>query len=154
MILKNRFIKRNIMSGVLHVSCLLMKIRFDGLSPSPTLYLSRQHLSSIRVSLISLKTSQSYNEKQVFFSFLRWKKITKQRGEQKAQETQAAAEAGVDFGDSVSLASRLCVLIFLLNRFQQSSHLPEWELWLFYSGHTFSSQVQVSLPEMFSSRQS
>lgn len=62
------------MSGVFHVSCLLMKISFDRLSPTSTLYLSRQHLSSIRVILISLKTSQSYNEKQVFFSFLRWKK--------------------------------------------------------------------------------
>lgn len=76
---QNKFITRNKMSDVLHMSHLLMKISFDRMSPSSTLHFSRQHLSSIRVILISLKTSQSYNEKQVFFSFLRWKNYEKKR---------------------------------------------------------------------------
>lgn len=61
--------------------------------------------------------------------------------------------AGMDFGYSVSLASRPCMLIFLINGLKQNSHLPEWKLRLLCSEPTFGSQVQVSLPAVFISKQ-
>lgn len=41
--------------------------------------------------------------------------------------------AGMDFGYSVSLPSRPCMLIFLMNGLEQNSHLPEWKLCLLCS---------------------
>lgn len=67
-----RFIQRNETSGIFYGSGLLMQLSAWRLSPGSALRVCRQHFSSIRMSLISLKTSQSHNEKQVFFSFLRW----------------------------------------------------------------------------------
>lgn len=58
-----QFIQRNEASGIFYGSGLLMQLSAGRLSPVSILRVCRQHFSSIRMSLISLKTSQSHNEK-------------------------------------------------------------------------------------------